>query len=159
MKLVIDTQICENYAAHNGFTGDYRWKFKGGNTFVVDNITEAQQERIERDGIPTLSSLLEENNDYYREYVISYSVVNDDASEGDEWDTPFRLSYVDGLWVANRAVDNTGEYAYMRQEIKTKLESYVLMERRDFTVKYELKNGKTVNGDELNAALEEMEIA
>lgn len=32
MKLVIDTQIAENYAAHGGFTDEFRWKYKGGST-------------------------------------------------------------------------------------------------------------------------------
>jgi len=30
MMLVIRTQFQENYAAHQGFTGEYRWKMKGG---------------------------------------------------------------------------------------------------------------------------------
>ena len=47
MKLVITTQIRENYAAHNGFTGEYYWKYKGGNTYVVDGITPKQKETAE----------------------------------------------------------------------------------------------------------------
>jgi hypothetical protein len=84
MKLVIDTQIAENYAAHNGFTGEFRWKYKWGNTYVVDNLTEAQQVRIERAGIPTIKSLIEERNDFWQEYIISYRVVADNAFEGEE---------------------------------------------------------------------------
>ena len=46
MKLVINTQHRENYAAHDedfvpGVSADY-WKFKGGSTFVVNNITLIQ---------------------------------------------------------------------------------------------------------------------
>ena len=164
MKLVIDTQIAENYAAHNGFNGDYRWKFKGGNTYVVDNITEAQQERIERDGIPTLKNLIEEKNDSWQEYIIGYRIVQDDASEGEEWETPFRLVWTDGQWVARREISNVGEYGGMfRREIKTKFESYVMLpkgERSNFIAEYELMNGKFAKGDdELRAALEELEAA
>ena len=51
MKLVINTQHRENYAAHNedfvpGVSQDY-WKFKGGSTFVVNNITPPQARNIE----------------------------------------------------------------------------------------------------------------
>ena len=164
MKLVIDTQIAENYAAHNGFTGDYRWKFKGGNTYVVDDITEAQQKRIERDGIPTLKNLIEEKNDSWQEYIIGYRIVQDDASEGEEWETPFRLVWTDGQWVARREISNVGEYGGMfRREIKTKFESYVMLpkgERSNFIAEYELMNGKFAKGDdELRAALEELEAA
>lgn len=164
MKLVIDTQIAENYAAHNGFSGEFRWKFKGGNTYVVDDITEAQQERIEREGIPTLKNLIEEKNDSWQEYIISYRIVADDASEGEEWETPFRLYWSEGRWVAGREISNVGEYGGMfRREIKTKFESYVMLpkgERSNYIAEYELMNGKFAKGDaELRAALEELEAA
>jgi hypothetical protein len=163
MKLVIDTQIAENYAAHNGFTGEFRWKYKGGNTYVMDNITPAQKARIEAEGLPTLSALIEDNGDSYREYILSARVVADTASEGEPWETPFRLVWADNKWVARRAIDNTSEYAYMRHEIKTKFESYVMGvagERLNYVAEYELKNGKFATGDdELRAALKEMEDA
>lgn len=164
MKLVIDTQIAENYAAHNGFEGEYRWKFKGGNTFVVDNITEAQQVRIERDGLTTLKTLIEERNDSWQEYIIGYRIVQDDASEGEEWETPFRLVWTDGKWVARREIDNTGEYGgWMRSEIKTKFESYVMAEggeRENYTAEYELINGRFARDQqELQCELEMMENA
>lgn len=164
MKLVIDTQIAENYAAHNGFTGEFHWKYKGGNTYVVDNITEAQQERIEREGIPTLKNLIEEKNDSWQEYIISYRIVADDASEGEEWETPFRLSYVDGQWVARREISNVGEYGGMfRREIKTKIESYVMApkgEREEYTAEYVMTNGRFARDQqELQCELEMMEDA
>ena len=162
MKLVIDTQIAENYAAHNGFGGKYRWKFKGGNTYVVEDITAAQQARIERDGIPTLTSLIEENNDYYRECVISARVVADDAAEGEEWETPFRLTYVNGKWGAHRTIMND-EYGYMRREIKAKTESYIMGEagqRLEYSESYILRNGRMANDqEELQCELEMMEDA
>lgn len=163
MKLVIDTQIAENYAAHNGFTGEYRWKFKGGNTYVVDNITPAQQARIEAEGTPTLAALINEFGDSYREYILSARVVADDASEGEPWKTPFRLQYFDGKWIAARKIDNTTEYGYMRREIETKVETYVMGpagERLEYKVTYILTNGQSATGDEeLRAVLEEMEDA
>lgn len=164
MKLVIDTQIAENYAAHNGFTGEFRWKYKGGNTYVVDGLTEAQQERIERDDIPTLKALIEEKNDSYQEYIISYRIVPDDASEGEEWETPFRLVWSDDKWVARREISNVGEYGGMfRHGIKTKFESYVMAaggEREDYEASYELTNGRFARDQqELQCELEMMEAA
>jgi len=40
MILVIDTQDRENYAAHNGFTGEYYWKMKGGQSVKVLNVPQ-----------------------------------------------------------------------------------------------------------------------
>lgn len=164
MKLVIDTQIAENYAAHNGFTGEFRWKYKGGNTYVVDGITAAQKTRIESEGTPTLAALIEDNGDSYREYIISARVVADDAPEGEEWETPFRLSYVDGKWVATRTIDNQGEYGgAMRREIKFKTETYVMGsagEREEYDASYVLLNGRVARDQqELACELEMMEDA
>jgi hypothetical protein len=164
MKLLIETQITENYAAHNGFVGEYNWKFKGGNTYVVDGITEAQKVRIERDGIPTLTQLISENNDSYREYIMMARVVEDDAPEGEPWNTPFRLSYVDGKWVATRTIDNEGEYGgSMRWEIRSKTESYVLGEsgeRLDYQASWTLKNGRVArDNQEFQCELDMMEDA
>ena len=164
MKLVIDTQIAENYAAHNGFTGEFNWKYKGGNTYVIDDITEAQQERIERDGIPTIKALIEDMNDSWQEYIISYRIVPDNASEGEPWETPFRLVWADDKWVARREISNVGEYGGMfRREIKTKFESYVMApkgERENYEASYELVNGRFARDQqELQCELEMMETA
>jgi len=164
MKLVIDTQIAENYAAHNGCTGEYRWKFKGGNTYVVDNITPAQKARIEAEGIPTLTALIEIDGYGLRENIISARVVADDASEGEPWETSFRLSYTAGKWVATRTIDNQGEYGgSMRRTISTKMESYVMGpagEVLEYEVSYVLTNGRVARDQqELQCELEMMEAA
>jgi hypothetical protein len=164
MKLVIDTQIAENYAAHNGFTGEYRWKYKWGNTYVVDNITPAQKARIDAEGTPTLAALINEFNDFYREYILSARVVADDAPEGEPWESPFRLSYSGGKWIATRTIDNNGEYGgRYRREISTKTETYVMGPaggRLEYKSTYVLTNGRTATGDdELRTELELMENA
>ena len=170
MKLVIDTQIAENYGAHdwNG-KGEcpQRWKFKSGSTYVVDGITpaqKAQKARIESEGTPTLAKLIEENNDSYREYIISARVVEDDAPEGEPWETPFRLSYHKGRWIASRTIDNTSEFGgQFRREIQTKVETYVLGEggeRLEYKATYVLTNGRTAAGpEELQFELKMMEDA
>jgi hypothetical protein len=126
MKLVIQTQIRENYAAHEGFTGEYYWKMKGGNTYVVRNIDERQSERA-RAGIPTLTKLIEEMNDYYEEYILDFSVVEDDATECAEWETPIEFSWGGDRWLASRTVRND-EYGYMRREIISKREEWIPLE-------------------------------
>ena len=161
MKLVIVTQIAENYAAHDGFTGEFRWKFKGGSTYVVDNITPAQKARIESEGIPHLAALIENKNDFRQEYVVSARVVADYAPEGEPWENPFRLRWLDGKWVASRIFDNKGEYGgWMRTEICTKTETYVMDlhgGRLAYEAFYVLTNGRSAYGDtELRAALKEM---
>jgi hypothetical protein len=155
MKLVIDTQYCENYGAHTwDGKGEcpQRWKFKGGSTYVVDNVTPAQKERIEREGIPNITSLIEYSSEGSKEYILGYRVVEDTAPEGEPWDTPFRLVYTEGKWVARREIDNAGEYGgAMRSEIKTKFESYVMLpqgERTSYIAEYELKDGQFAKSEE-----------
>ena len=46
MMLVIRTQFQENYAAHQGFTGEYRWKMKGGSDRVTILFTITVANRI-----------------------------------------------------------------------------------------------------------------
>ena len=76
MKLLITTQVYENYGAHDwdgkGECPQY-WKAKGGNDYVVKRFT----------GDPTtavmaLRDQIEEDNDHYRETVIDFRLVKDD---------------------------------------------------------------------------------
>lgn len=107
MKLVIDTQHCENYGAH-AWDGKgecpQHWKFKGGETYVVENLTPKQIAKIEAEGIPHLTSLIETSNHGWKEYIIGFKIVADDATVGEDWDTPFILSYEGDKWVAKRFV-------------------------------------------------------
>lgn len=162
MKLVIDTQHCENYAAHNGFTGEFRWKFKGGDTYVVRNLTHAQQERIERDGIPTLTALIESDSEAWREYIIRYNIVEDDAAEGEEWETPYVLSYEDGKWIATRFTSFESPYSFVRRGLKDKTERYEMLpqgDRTNYSCMYTLTDGRVLDHDAACKALTEMENA
>ena len=82
MKLVIQTQIKENYGAHDwdgqGECPQY-WKFKGGNTYVVDGLTGKMISKIDQFGIPTLSALIEQSDESWEEYILDYSIMDDDA--------------------------------------------------------------------------------
>ena len=84
MKLHIQTQVQENYGAHD-WDGEgecpQRWKFKGGNDYMValddvkvDNFFDKKC-RIIVDGV---LNQIEENNEYYKEYILGWDIVEDD---------------------------------------------------------------------------------
>jgi hypothetical protein len=77
-KLLITTQVYENYGAHDwdgkGACPQY-WKAKGGNDYVVKkfrNINKATET------VMALRSQIEEDNDHYRESIINWEIVADD---------------------------------------------------------------------------------
>ena len=74
MMLVIQTQDYENYAAHQGFTGEYYWKAKGGSDYVVLNVdVNRAAETFE-----VVRAQCECDNEGYRESVIGWEIVADD---------------------------------------------------------------------------------
>jgi len=79
MKLLITTQVQENYGAHDwdgkGACPQY-WKFKGGNDYVVPNF-QGGNEAI-GSVLARVRGSLECDNDYFREYVIGTEIVEDD---------------------------------------------------------------------------------
>ena len=87
MKLVIQTQHKENYGAHDwdgqGECPQY-WKFKGGETYVVENITPAQAEKINDGGIPTLTALIECFSEGWQEYILGWDLKDNDAKVCDD---------------------------------------------------------------------------
>jgi len=87
-KLVITTQHKENYGAHDwdgvGQCPQY-WKFKGGNTYVVRDLTTAHINKIAQNGIPTLTTLIEHKSEAFEEYILGWEIVEDDAPECDDW--------------------------------------------------------------------------
>lgn len=158
MKLVITTQIRENYAAHNGFTGEYYWKMKGGNTYVVENLSSKHVDKILDNGIPTLTKLIEEKSDYFEEYVIGWTVVGDnDNTLWAEWENPIVLSWGGDRWLADRTICNDGEFNCMRASIAATHESWIPQEggeRAHFELTYEMQSGEMVPYKDLEKALE-----
>ncbi len=150
MKIVIQTQIRENYGAHDwngeGECPQY-WKFKGGNTYVVPNLSVEQVMKIKEQGIPTLTALIEERNNSFEEYVLDWSICDDDAVVCEDWETPFELFWEQGRWVARRTVKND-EYGYMRREIAAKSEQYDMAmggDRTNYQVTYTLHDGRVLS--------------
>jgi hypothetical protein len=77
MKLLITTQVYENYGAHDwdgvGECPQY-WKAKGGNDYVVLNVDANRAREI----FASVRSQCEEDNQGYREHVLDWEVVADD---------------------------------------------------------------------------------
>jgi hypothetical protein len=79
MKLLITTQVFENYAwKEDGSIGkgeDAYWKAKGGDEYVVRNIKNAPEAtKI----VMALRNEIEKANDYIVETIIDYQLVSDD---------------------------------------------------------------------------------
>ena len=75
MILVIATQDYENYAAHQGFTGEFYWKAKGGSEFKVTGIP-ANCDPAEI--VELVRSEIEQDNPYFQTTIIGYNVEADD---------------------------------------------------------------------------------
>ena len=136
MKIVIQTQILENYAAHDenyshGVDESY-WKAKGGNTYVVEGVSieDAQSEGY----YDTIFDLITENNEFFQEYILGSDLIDDvDFVESDHkqpWESITYITQEGEQFHATKTVEN-GEYGYMRKEIAKVVESYV-MKDRDF---------------------------
>tara|TARA_R110002074_G_scaffold392336_1_gene577778 strand:+ start:1433 stop:1933 length:501 start_codon:yes stop_codon:yes gene_type:complete len=162
MKLVINTQYRENYAAHNddfveGVSQDH-WKFKGGTTYVVENITPPQARNIEMDGIPELTKLVSYSNSASEEYILGYDIVEDDAVVCEEWETPIVLAFDRDHqeWTAMKVTHN-GDMGYMRSEIKVKTEKWTMLpenDRADYSSSFLMADGQILSYAELGKYFE-----
>ena len=78
MKLLITTQVYENYGAHDwdgkGACPQY-WKAKGGSDYVIRNINVNQATET----VMAIRGQIEQDTDAFRETVIDWSIVADDA--------------------------------------------------------------------------------
>jgi hypothetical protein len=146
MKLVIQTQYSENY----GSTDKPYWKFKGGDTYIVPNLTPAQAERILRDGIPTLKALIEYKNSASEETVIYYRVVEDDAVVCEDWENPYILSWENNTWVCRQVQLNDGSF---RKPVVSKVTKYTMNmggDKSDLEVSYVVESGSVISYKDIN---------
>lgn len=75
MIVVIQTQDRENYAAHQGFTGEYYWKNKGGSEFKITDVpADADIDAV----VDLARDSIEEDNEYFQTTIIGYAVEADD---------------------------------------------------------------------------------
>ena len=145
-KLVINTQHKENYGAHDwdgkGECPQY-WKFKGGNTYVVRDLSTAHINKIAEQGIPTLTALIESKDEYFEEYILGWEIVEDNAKECEDWDSAIEFQWKGDRWTCLRFTTN-GEYGYMRKEIHAKSEQWIPLEggeRAHYACQYKVDNG------------------
>ncbi len=75
MMLVIQTQDYENYAAHQGFNGEFYWKAKGGSEFKVTNIPQGVDPA---EVVELVRADIEQDNEYFQTTIIGYGVESDD---------------------------------------------------------------------------------
>lgn len=157
--LVIHTQYRENYAAHNedykhGVDASY-WKFKGGSTYFVDNLTVEQVNKIAQNGIPTLSKLIEYSNCASEEYILDWEIRQlgkDGDGKGplcDSWETPTQLCWGGDRWLA-QTNHTFGEDEYIRAPIIAKAEQWIpgpALDRSDYKCQFKTPQGWFDAGD------------
>lgn len=80
MKLMITTQVYENYAwREDGTLGvgeDAYWKAKGGNDYVVENFQGSEEEATIT--VMSLRSEIEREDDAFQEFIVGWSIESND---------------------------------------------------------------------------------
>lgn len=78
MKAIFTTQVYENYAIREdgsiGTGADAYFKAKGGDEYVVLNVDKSKMSRI----LAEVRAKVEVSNDYFRETVVDFQLVEDD---------------------------------------------------------------------------------
>lgn len=102
MKLLITTQVYENYGAHDwdgkGKCPQY-WKAKGGCDYVVKNFVPFKKSGFLESATATVMTVrdkIESNNEYLQETIIDWQIVEDDhltEFEKDQLDYQGRIDY------------------------------------------------------------------
>lgn len=81
MKLFIETQVEENYGAHDwdgeGQCPQY-WKFKGGNEYSYQLGASLPSVEHLNELVEALRPQFEVDNEGFREYLVSWEIVADD---------------------------------------------------------------------------------
>ena len=150
MKLAIYTQIKQNY----GTADKPYWKFKGGETYIVPNLSAQQADKIRSKGIPTLTSLIEEANVCFEVYVQNWAILDDDVATHDDWEAPYILSHTDGRWVCTQVQEGQdwGFAANVRRCTKT----YIMGkngEKFNYQAMLTLVDGSIIDYQDWNASL------
>ena len=95
--LVIRTQFQENYAAHQGFNGEYRWKMKGGSEYKVKNLPL----NVDYASVVEMAGV-EQDNEYAKESIVDWSVEPDDYLS---WFEKNQLEYEGGIVAPEPTLD------------------------------------------------------
>ena len=165
MKLAIYTQYKENYGAQTwdgkGECPQY-WKFKGGDTYIVENLSKAQAEKIKEEGIPHLKSLLEYSGHAHEEYILEYKLLLNNERAYDDWEAPIFLSWNGENWIGQRTIHNSGG-GLLRKEISVMTRTWTLLEkgqRDNNTIVYTMNDGSVLDSAEsITEWFEELDLA
>lgn len=79
MKLLITTQVYENYGAHDwDGTGEcpQYWKAKGGNDYVIKNFKGGTEQATA--AVMSAWNKIECATEYFRETIVDWTLVKDD---------------------------------------------------------------------------------
>ena len=78
-KLLITTQVYENYGAHDwDGTGEcpQYWKAKGGNDYVIKNFKGGSEQATA--AVMSAWNQVESATEYFRETIVGWNIVSDD---------------------------------------------------------------------------------
>jgi hypothetical protein len=80
VKNLIIYTICEENTSYPNWDGlgkcpEY-WVSKPGNIYVFADVNAKSEDKIKRDGIPTLESIIRKDNYLFREYVYAHELLN-----------------------------------------------------------------------------------
>ena len=147
VKLVLNTQYMENYSAHDwDGKGEcpQHWKPKGGSTYVVtDESLLSSAESLEE-----IRGLIGHSNEYSEEFVRGEELVSADATVCEDWETLNEIYRAeDGTYRVKSVTDNR-DHGPFRHQIAFKTADRPLSGDGDFTVEYELINGRVAHSDE-----------
>lgn len=91
MYIQIDTQYLENYGLHDEPPAP-RWKYKGGDVYLVKGITVAQAMSDLAGLVKEISAEIEYHNDASEEYIIGWELRDDvEPPACEEWMRPIEL--------------------------------------------------------------------
>jgi len=164
MKLVIITQIKENYGAHDwdgkGQCPQY-WKFKGGNTYVIENVTseQAQSSEFWADAEHHVTTA----NESWQEYAISLDLLdNADPIPCEAWESPITLekdSFTVGL--VAKQVSLNDEYGGMSACIHSSIKRWLQVdgEQKEYSLSYKFMDGTLLPYAEAGRYLKQLEAA
>jgi len=128
MKLAIYTQVHENYGAHDwdgrGECPQY-WKPKGGEVYVVENLTVEQCLKIGKNGIPHLTEVIECDTLYTREEVMEWTILDDCEIECEDWEIPIVLKWDRTMKLWHATITRERE-DYWKEGVDGCIETYYL---------------------------------
>jgi hypothetical protein len=161
-KLVINTQYMENY----GTTEKPYMKFKGGNTYIMENcgdLDENETATIAAKVRPYITTDLIRSNGGSEEYVTEFKVVGQRIKVCEDWESPITFHIVGDKINFMKVTDNR-EDGWMKREILEKTETWTHDQmgysRLNYKVSYLMEDGDICNTEsELREWFEIKEVA